>query len=98
MDPNMLSDRQPERYSEHQTERYPETNNAPEANSTASVKDSMVNSTSNAVNSMKNSEIANGPMATSVKNQASATSNEFSGLANSRAPPSYTANNTELTH
>jgi hypothetical protein len=39
-----------------------------------------------------------GPMATSVKNQADATSNEFGNLAGARAPPSHTAaNETPLT-
>ena len=36
-----------------------------------------------------------GPAATSVKNQAAATSNELSGLASSRQTPSYTAANGE---
>jgi hypothetical protein len=36
-----------------------------------------------------------GPAATSVKNQAAATSNELSGLASSRETPSYTAANGE---
>ena len=36
-----------------------------------------------------------GPAATSVKNQAAATGNELSGLANSRQTPSYTAANGE---
>jgi hypothetical protein len=36
-----------------------------------------------------------GPAATSVKNQAAATGNELSGLANSRQKPSYTAANGE---
>lgn len=39
-----------------------------------------------------------GPMATSVKNEAAATSNEFSALAGSRQPPTHTAaNETPLT-
>lgn len=39
-----------------------------------------------------------GPMATSVKNQADVTSNEFGNLAGARAPPSHTAaNETPLT-
>lgn len=36
---------------------------------------------------------AAGPVAESVKNQTAKTSNEFSGLANARAQPSYTAAN-----
>lgn len=36
-----------------------------------------------------------GPAATSVKNQAAATGNELSGLANSRQQPTYTAANGE---
>lgn len=71
--------------------------------SAANVKDSIVNNAATAANSVKNAQItqdlANGPMATSVKNQASATSNEFGSLAGSRATPSYTAaNDTPLTH
>ena len=42
--------------------------------------------------------IDTGPVATSVSNQTAATKNEFSGLANARQTPSYTAaNNTPLT-
>jgi hypothetical protein len=42
--------------------------------------------------------LLSGPMATSVKNQAGATSNEFGNLAGARAPPAYTAaNDTPLT-
>ena len=44
------------------------------------------------------SYIFQGPVATSVKNEATATSNEFSALAGSREPPSHTAaNETPLT-
>ena len=43
-------------------------------------------------------ENTSGPVVTSIKNEAGATASEFSDLANSRQPPSYTAaNETPLT-
>ncbi|KAL2410799.1 hypothetical protein ABEF95_001248 [Exophiala dermatitidis] len=56
-----------------------------------------------AVNTVQNhpitQNVVNGPVATSIKNEAGATASEFSELANSRQPPSYTAaNDTPLTH
>lgn len=64
---------------------------------------SAINSASNAMENAKNSklaqDLANGPAATSVKNQAAATNNEFADLANSRRMPQHTAaNDTPLTH
>lgn len=61
------------------------------------------NSAASAMTSVQNSQLAkdlaNGPAAQSVKNQAAATSNEFSDLASSRKMPDHTAaNNTPLTH
>ncbi|KAL6246611.1 hypothetical protein RBB50_006849 [Rhinocladiella similis] len=77
----------------------PATNGTP-------LKDTVVNSkvyAAAAVNTVQNhpitQNIVNGPVATSVKNQAGATASEFSDLANSRQQPSYTAaNDTPLTH
>jgi len=67
------------------------------------LKDTMVNNAAAAVNTVQNhpitQNIVNGPVATSVKNEAGATASEFSDLAGSRQPPSYTAaNDTPLTH
>lgn len=61
------------------------------------------NSAANAYNSVSNTQfaqdLANGPAAQSVKNQANATSNEFSDLASSRTMPEHkAANDTPLTH
>lgn len=82
---------------------------APDSTSTTNgttikdVQNTVVNNAAAAVNAVQNHPItqnlANGPAATSVKNQAAATGNELSGLANSRQQPSYTAANGEtLTH
>lgn len=80
-----------------------DTTTAPTTNGNTTFTDSMVNNASAAVNAVQNhpitQNVANGPVAQSVKNQSAATSNEFSGLANSRAPPSHTAANGQpLTH
>jgi len=72
-----------------------------------SFQESAVNSASAAVNAVQNHPITqnvkdtvtNGPVAESVRNQSTKTSNEFSGLANARTAPSYTAaNGQNLTH
>ncbi|KAJ9637034.1 hypothetical protein, variant [Exophiala oligosperma] len=75
---------------------------APATNGTP-LKDTVVSNAAAAVNTVQNhpitQNIVNGPVATSVKNEAGATASEFSDLANSRRPPSYTAaNDTPLTH
>ncbi|RVX66592.1 hypothetical protein B0A52_09469 [Exophiala mesophila] len=59
--------------------------------------------TSSAVNTVKDhpvtQNLVNGPVATSIKNEAEATSSEFNDLASSRQTPSYAAaNDTPLTH
>ncbi|KIX03523.1 uncharacterized protein Z518_07076 [Rhinocladiella mackenziei CBS 650.93] len=74
---------------------------APSTNGT-SLKDTVVNNAAAAVNTVQDhpitQNVVNGPVATSIKNQAGATASEFSDLAGSRQPPSYTAaNETPLT-
>jgi len=72
-------------------------------NGTQQLKDTVVTNAAAAVNTVQNhpitQNIVNGPVATSVKNEAGATASEFSDLASSRQTPSYTAaNDTPLTH
>ncbi|KIW80787.1 hypothetical protein Z517_07404 [Fonsecaea pedrosoi CBS 271.37] len=78
---------------------------APTTNGTSepTLKDAFVNNAASAVNTVTEhpitQNIVNGPVATSVKDQAASTKSEFSDLASSRQPPSYTAaNDTTLTH
>jgi len=77
---------------------------APPSNTNGTdLKNALVNNAAAAVNTVQNhpitQNVVNGPVATSIKNQAGVTANEFGDLAASRQPPSYTAaNNTELTH
>ncbi|OAP56537.1 hypothetical protein AYL99_09716 [Fonsecaea erecta] len=78
---------------------------APTTNGTGepTLKDAFVNNAASAVNTVTEhpitQNIVNGPVATSVKDQAASTKSEFSDLASSRQPPSYTAaNDTTLTH
>ncbi|KAK7887749.1 hypothetical protein LTR67_009652 [Exophiala xenobiotica] len=71
-------------------------------NGTQQLKDTVVTNAAAAVNTVQNhpitQNIVNGPVATSVKNEAGATASEFSDLASSRQTPSYTAaNDTPLT-
>ncbi|KAK5098626.1 hypothetical protein LTR70_002514 [Exophiala xenobiotica] len=57
------------------------------------------NAYNQAANSQFAQDLANGPAAQSVKNQAQATGNEFSDLAGSRTMPDHkAANDTPLTH
>ncbi|EXJ90232.1 hypothetical protein A1O1_03331 [Capronia coronata CBS 617.96] len=69
----------------------------------ATMKDTLVDNAAAAVNTVQNhpitQNVVNGPVATSIKNEAGATASEFSNLAGSRKQPSYTAaNDTPLTH
>ncbi|KAK5106794.1 hypothetical protein LTS08_000917 [Lithohypha guttulata] len=68
----------------------------------AGLADAVKTNAANAYNSVQNSQfaqdIANGPAAQTVKEQAAVTGNEFSDLANSRKMPNYkAANDTPLT-
>jgi len=67
------------------------------------LKETVINNASAAVNNIQNhpitQNVVNGPVATSIKNEAGATKNEFSDLASSRQTPAHTAaNDTPLTH
>jgi hypothetical protein len=67
------------------------------------LKNAIVNNASAALNTVQNhpvtQNVVNGPVATSIKNEAGVTANEFSDLAAARQTPSYTAaNDTPLTH
>ncbi|EXJ80626.1 hypothetical protein A1O3_06910 [Capronia epimyces CBS 606.96] len=75
---------------------------APTANGTT-LKDNLIDNAAAAVNTVQNhpitQNVVNGPVATSIKNEAGATASEFSDLAGSRQQPSYTAaNDTPLTY
>jgi hypothetical protein len=66
------------------------------------LKNAIVNNASAALNTVQNhpvtQNVVNGPVATSIKNEAGVTANEFSDLAAARQTPSYTAaNDTPLT-
>lgn len=62
-------------------------------------KNSAASAYDSAANTQLAQDLANGPAAQSVKNQAAATSNEFSDLASSRKAPEHrAANDTPLTH
>jgi len=68
---------------------------------TQSFQEAAVNNAASAFNAVQNhpvtqnvkDTVTNGPVAESVKDQTAKTSNEFSGLANARTAPSYTAAN-----
>jgi len=85
----------------HNNSSTPNTNTAKEH--AAGLAETAKNSAFDAYNSVQNTQLAqdlaNGPAAQSVKNQAAATGNEFSDLASSRTMPEHkAANDTPLTH